>query len=105
GGAARARTRRPGAPLPQSPRLRPADALPPVRISARLSELRRLAGRSPVQAPPRLPPLRLLDAAADAMPAMPGGRFVRRDRPRRRTVGAGSGGAVSEEPYPGAIQP
>src|SRR5262249_24014663 len=103
GGGERARTRRTGAPLPQSPRLCPAHALPPMRISARLSELRRLAGRSPVQASPRLPPLRLLDAATDAVPAMSGGQFVRRGRPRRRAVGAGGGGAVSAQPYPGAI--
>ena len=58
-------------------------------------ELRRLAGRSPLPPPAGLPPLRLLDAAAGAMPAMPGDRVVRRGRSRRRAAGAGGGGAVS----------
>ncbi len=59
-----------GASLPQSSGLCSADALPHLRLSARVSELRFLAGRSPVQAPPRLSPLRLLDAAARDLSAM-----------------------------------
>ena len=91
----RARTRRAGASVPQSARLCAAHAVPRLRLSARMPELRRLAGRSPLPPPAGLPPLRLLDAAAGAVPAMPGGGLVRRRRPGRRAAGAGGGGAVS----------
>ena len=74
GGEDRARARRAGAAVPQPPRLCAADALPRLRLPPRLPELRRLAGRSPLQAPARLPPLRLLDAAAGDLPEMRGGR-------------------------------
>src|SRR5262249_57832271 len=67
-----ARTRRAGAALSQSPRLCAAHALPPLRLSARLSQLRRLAGRSPLPPPLGLPSLRILDAAPAAVPALPG---------------------------------
>ena len=44
------------------------------------------------------------NAAAGAMSAMPGGRYVRRRRSRRRAAGAGGGGAVSRQPHSGAVQ-
>ena len=50
-----------------------------LRSSLRLPELRRLAGRSPLQAAARLPPLRLLDAAAGAV-----SRSARRPRASSR---------------------
>ena len=96
--------RRAGASVPQSSRLCAAHAVPPMRVSARMSQLRRLAGRSPLPPPAGLPPLRLLDAAAGAMPAMPGDRVVRRGRSGRRAPAAGGGGAVSFKPHPGAVQ-
>ena len=59
GGEDRARARRAGAVVSQSPRLCAAHALPRLRLPPRLPELRRLAGRSPLQPPARLSPLRL----------------------------------------------
>ena len=47
-GANRDGARRAGAVVPQSPRLRAADVVPRLRLSLLLSELRRLAGRSPL---------------------------------------------------------
>ena len=63
---------RAGAAVPQPPRLCAADAVPRLRLPPALPELRRLAGRSPLQAAAGLPSLRLLDAAAGEMPEMPG---------------------------------
>ena len=74
----RDRARRAGAAVPQPPRLCAAHALPQLRPSARLPELRRLAGRSPLPPPARLPPLRLRDAAAGQVPEMRGGGVASR---------------------------
>ena len=82
----RARTRRAGAAVSQSTRLRAADAVPRLRLSPRLPELRRLARRSPFQAPARLPSLRLL--ACRPRPRAPN---VRRPRAWWRSAPASSG--------------
>ena len=102
-GADRDRARRAGAVFPQSPRLRAADAVPRLRLPLLLSELRRLAGRSPLPPPARLPPLRFRHAASGRMPEMPGGEFVRRHRPRRRAPRRGSARAVSAGARAGAL--
>ena len=86
GGEDRARARRAGAAVPQPPRLCAAHALPRLRLPPRLPELRRLAGRSPLQAAAGLPPLRLRDAAAGGMPEVPGDRSA-----SSRSVPASSG--------------
>ena len=70
----RAGARRAGAVVSQSPRLCAAHALPRLRLPPQLPELRRLAGRSPLQAPACLPPLRLHHAAARRLPEMQGDR-------------------------------
>ena len=70
GGEDRAGARRAGAAVPQPPRLCAAHAVQRLRPSPGLPELRRLAGRSPLQAAAGLPPLRLLDAAAGEVPEM-----------------------------------
>ena len=103
-GEDRARARRAGAAVPQSPRLRAADVVQRLRPPHGLPELRRLAGRSSLQAAAGLPPLRLLDAAAGAMPEVRGERQLRRGRARRRAAGAGGGGAVSRRAHPRAVQ-
>ena len=69
------RARRAGAVFPQPPRLCAADALPRLRLSFRLPELRRLAGRSPLPPAARLPSLRLRHAAPGRVPEMPGDEF------------------------------
>ena len=77
GGEGRARARRAGAAVPQPARLCAADLVPRLRPPDGLPELRRLAGRSPLPAAARLPPLRLFDAAADACPkCQAAGSFV-----------------------------
>ena len=96
--------RRAGAAVPQPPRLRAAHAVPRLRLSLRLPELRCVAGRSPLQAPARVPPLRLRDAAPRRMPEMPGDRRVRRLRPRRRAARGGGGDAVSGSAHHGALE-
>src|SRR5262249_34715060 len=93
-GGGRARTRRAGAALPQSPRLRAAYAVSELRLPLRVPELRRVAGRSPLQAAARLPSLRILDAAAPGLSEMPGDRKPGGGRPRRRAAAAGGGRAV-----------
>ena len=103
-GEDRARARRAGAAVPQPPRLRAADAVQRLRPPHGVPELRRLAGRSPLQAAAGLPPLRLLDAAAGAVPEVRGEGQLRRGRPRRRAAGAGGGRAVSRRAHPGAVQ-
>ena len=92
----RAGERRAGAALSQSPRLCAAHAVQCLRPPARLPELRCLAGRSPLQAPPRLSPLRLRHAASRQVPEMPGDRKLRRGRSRRRTAGKRGGRVVSQ---------
>ena len=62
---------------------------------ARLPELRRLAGRSPLQAAAGLPPLRLLDAAAGEVPEVRRPNSFVACRPGRRAAGAGGRRAVS----------
>ena len=89
-----------GAAVPEPARLRAADAVPLLRLSPRLPELRCLAGRSPVQAAAGLPSLRLLDAAAEDLPAMQRGGFVRAGRSRRRAPAGRSRGAVSRTRAP-----
>ncbi len=46
------------AAVPQSPRLCAADPVPPLRLPLPVPQLHRLAGRTPLLAAPRLPPLR-----------------------------------------------
>ena len=84
--------RRGYAPLTLVPRLRLPPAMP---------ELRRLAGRSPLQAPAGLPSLRLRDAAAGRMPEMP------RHRQLRRRSGPGVERLEQEaaELFPGSAHP
>ena len=104
-GEARARARRAGAAVPQSPRLRAADAVPRLRLPLGLPELRRLAGRSPLQAPAGLPPLRLFACrrrssarnaqAADSFVAC-GPGVERLEEEARR--------AVSRRAHPGAVE-
>ena len=96
--------RRAGAAVPQPPRLCAADAVQRLRLPHGLSELRRLAGRSSLQAAAGLPPLRLLDAAAGAVPEMRGEGQLRRGRSRRRAAGAGGGRAVSRRAHSRALQ-
>ena len=55
----------------------PLTLVPRLRLPFLLPELRRLAGRSSLPPPARLPPLRLRHAASGRMPAMPGGQFIR----------------------------
>ena len=99
----RARAQRAGAALPQSPRLRAADAVPRLRLSLLLPELRRLAGRSPLPPHARLPPLRLRHAASGQLPEMPGGEFLRRRRAGRRAARRGSARIVSAGARAGAV--
>ncbi len=100
----RDRAARTGAVVPQSPRLRAADAMPRLRPSLRLHDLRRLAGRSPVSSAPGLSPLRLLDAASACMPELRGRRIAGRGRPRRRAAAGGGGVAVSGRAHHGAVE-
>ena len=98
GGEDRARARRAGAAVSQPPRLCAAHAVPRLRLSPRVPELRCLAGRSPLQAAAGLPSLRLLDAAAGAMSAMPGGRIRSSPvGPGVERLRGGGGGAVSRQ--------
>ena len=75
-----------------------------LRASLRLHHLRRLAGRSPVPAAAGLPPLRLLDAAAEYLPALRGRGIAGRGRPRRRAPAGGSRAIVSGSPHHGAVE-
>ena len=104
-GQDRARARRAGAAVPQPARLCAAHALPAMRLPPRLPELRRLAGRPPLPAPSRLPPLRLRDAAAGAMlrTARPSTRSSR-SAPGVERLERGGRRAVSRQPHPGAVQ-
>ena len=85
-GEDRAGARRAGAAVPQPPRLCAADAVQRLRPPHGLPELRRLAGRSPLQAAARLPPLRLRDAAAGSS-----ARNARRRAASSRSAPASSG--------------
>ncbi len=96
-------TQRAGAAVSQSPRLCAADAVPRLRLPLFLPELRRLAGRSPLPPPARLPPLRLRHAASGRVPAMPGGQFVRAHRAGRRAPGRGGARTVSRRARAGAL--
>ena len=78
------RARRAVAAVPQPPRLRAADPVPPLRPPLPMPQLHRLDGRAPADAPPRLPPLRPCHAAAQGLPRMRRGGQPRRLRPRRR---------------------
>ena len=78
------RARRAVAAVPQPPRLRAADPVPPLRPPLPMPELHRVDGRAPADAPPRLPPLRPCHAAAQGLPRMRRGGQPRRLRPRRR---------------------
>ena len=91
----RDRAARAGAVVPQPPRLRAADIVPRLRPSLCLHHLRRLAGRSPLSPAAGLSPLRLLDAAPEHLPALPGRGIAGRGRPRRRAPAGGGGRAVS----------
>ena len=100
----RDRAARAGAVVPQSPRLCAADAVPRLRASLRLHDLRRLAGRSPLSPAAGLPSLRLLDAAPEHLSALRGRGIAGRGRPRRRTPAGGGGAAVSGSAHHGAVE-
>ena len=76
--------RRAVAAVPQPPRLRSADPVPPLRPPLPMPQLHRVDGRAPADAPPRLPPLRPCDAAAQGLPRMRRGGQPGRLRPGRR---------------------
>ena len=87
----RDRAARAGAAVPQSPRLRAADAVPRLRPSLLLHDVRRLAGRSPLPPAAGVPSLRLLDAAAAGLPAVQGRGIAGRGRAGRRAAAGGGG--------------
>ena len=78
------RARRAVAAVPQPPRLRAADPVPPLRPPLPMPQLHRVDGRAPADAPPRLPPLRPCHAAAQGLPRMRRGGQPGRLRARRR---------------------
>ena len=100
----RDRAARAGAVVPQSPRLRAADAVPRLRASLCLHHLRCLAGRSSLSPAAGLPPLRLLDAAPARLSALRGRGIAGRGRARRRAPAGGSGGAVPGRAHHGAVE-
>ena len=91
--------RRASASVPQPPRLRPSDAVPGLRPSVRMSQLRRMAGRAPLPRGARLPSLRPRRAATEAVPELPRGRHSHRLRAGRRAPGRGGGGSLSRHPH------
>ena len=91
GRADRARTRRTGVVFPQPPRLCAAHFMPRLRASLLLSELRCLAGRSPIQAAAGLSSLRLRHAGAGGVSAMRENRNAGGGRPGRGAAGGRSG--------------
>ncbi len=68
----------------------PLRAVPGLRLSLLLPELRRLAGRSPFPQAAGCCHHCGFGMRSRQMPALPGGEFVRRHRPRRRTPGGRS---------------
>ena len=70
GDGGHARARRAGAPLPQPPRLRAADAVPRLRPPLRMPELLRLARRAPLPPRARVPPLRPCRAHPACLPRL-----------------------------------
>ena len=95
--------RRAVAAVPQPARLRAAHALPRLRPSLPMPELRRLAGRAPLPQGADLPPLRPRRTAPRGLPAMPGGRQPHRLRPRRRAPRRGGRGVVPRGAHAGAV--
>ena len=87
--------RRGYAPLTLVPRLRLPPAMP---------ELRRLAGRSPLQAAAGLPPLRLLHAAAGGMPELPRHRKLRAVGPGVERLEQEAAELFPGRPHPGAVE-
>ena len=63
--------RRPGAAVPQPPRLCAAHPVPRLRPPAGLPQLRRLAGRAPLPAAADVPPLRPSRTDAEGLPELP----------------------------------
>src|SRR5262249_1743777 len=102
-GEDRAGAPRAGSIVPQPPRLCAADLVPRLRFPLRLSELSRLAGRSPLPPPASVPPLRFWYAASADLSEMRSGRVVRSGGPGRRAAGRGGAGAVPRGPHPGAL--
>ena len=100
----RGRAPRAGAVVPQPPRLRAADAMPGLRASLRLHDLRCLAGGPPLSPAPGVPPLRLLDAAPACLSALRGGAIAGRGRSRRRAPAGRGGAAISGRAHDGAVE-
>ena len=94
---------RTGALVPQPARLRAADAVPRLRASVSMSQLRLLAGRAPLPRRARLPSLRPCRGTAEALPRVPGGRQPDRLRSGRRAPGGGGGDSVPRHPHAGAV--
>ena len=93
-----------GAAVPQPPRLRAAHLVQCLRPPHGVSELRRLASRSSLQAAAGLPSLRLFGAVAGAVPEMRSEGQLRRGRSRRRAAGAGGRRAVSRGAHSRSLQ-
>ena len=99
--------RRAGAAVPEPPRLCAGDALPQMRLQIRMPELLGLAGRAPVPAPARMPPLRHLRADPRDMPELRRRAFTGAVRARhrahrrggRRAVPGGAPRAAVERPH------
>ena len=85
--------------VPQPPRLRAADPVPPLRPPLPMPQLHRVDGRAPADAPPRLPPLRACDAAAQGVPRMRRGGQPGRLRARGRADRRRGRGAVPDIPH------
>ena len=90
-----ARERRPGAAVPQSPRLCAVDALPGLRPSHRLSELRRFIGRAPLPQAADVPSLRPHTGNPARVSQMQDAGQARAVRAWRRATGGGSRSALS----------
>ena len=73
----------------------PADAVPVLRTSLRLSAVHGVAGRAPLPAPAQLPPLRVLAAAAGDLPQVRRRRQPGGLRPRHRADRGGGQPSVS----------
>src|SRR5262249_5203517 len=84
-----------GAPLPQSPWLCAAHAVPRLRAPHRLPAMHGLVGGAPLSAPAHLPSLRLCAADPGEMPQVRGARRFGGLRTRRGADRRGGGRALS----------
>ena len=89
------RARGTGAAVPEPARLCARHRLPRLRASDRLRPLRRADGRTPVPEAADVPPVRSDQTDPNRLPLLRGRGAAGPGRPRRRTVGRRSGGAVS----------